>query len=338
MRSLISLLVLLLFACRDVELSPDSPPDVYVSGAMGNKPVYWKNGVAVELESETEWSSANAIEVVNSDVFVVIQETYSTGKWLKNDVSNPLEGNGFPLYPSSIAISGNDVYVGGAIYVTNTYTKAKATIWKNGKAVSLTEGSDVAIIYSIAISDGDVYGAGWENYSAPVATYWKNGVAHTLASAESKYSIASAVFVDHGDVYVSGYERADSANFVAKYWKNGNAVNLTNGSNSANASDIFISGNDIYVSGAENFENARLPVYWINGERIVLPKPNSSPAETYKIRVHNNDVYVLGVSGEEQRPLLWKNNVLVAPFDGTTITNSDPLLATGAYDLFVDGN
>jgi hypothetical protein len=47
--------------------------------------------------------------------------------------------------------------------------------------------------------------------------------------------------VDSVNVYVAGYEYT-AFTIVAKYWKNGNAISLTDGSNDAYASSIFIQG------------------------------------------------------------------------------------------------
>ncbi len=75
-----------------------------------------------------------------------------------------------------------------------------------------------------------------------------------------------ALFLYRNDVYVAGGED-DAATFtqVAKYWKNGTAVNLSNGVSNAVATsgDLFVSGNDVYVSGFE-----RTPLILIHARNI----------------------------------------------------------------------
>ena len=86
----------------------------------------------------------------------------------RNGVAVPLTTSTSFSYATSIAISGNDVYVAGFMTTGNSYNIA--TYWKNGNAVMLTDGSNNARVTSIAINGSDVYAAGWvENNGNMVA-------------------------------------------------------------------------------------------------------------------------------------------------------------------------
>jgi len=123
------------------------------------------------------------------------------------------------------------------------------------------------------------------------------------------------------NVYVAGYESNGTHN-VAKYWKNGVAVNLTNGSNDAFASSIVVSGNDVYVAGYEFNGTYNVAKYWKNGTPIILTTGSLNYLDNYatSIAISGNDVYVAGYgldsSLQETVPKYWKNGKVFFLDDG----------------------
>jgi hypothetical protein len=65
------------------------------------------------------------------------------------------------------------------------------------------------------------------------------GHIYTADLLSSNDASAQSIYVDGADVYVSGYE-LDGSNDVAKYWKNGREIALTDGSNGARANSIYV--------------------------------------------------------------------------------------------------
>src|SRR5690606_30472280 len=114
-----------------------------------------------------------------TDVYAIVSE-YDSDRpyslWKNGEVQYSLTDNGEAF---SVYVSGSDVYVAG--YVDNG-TKKVATLWKNGVAQDLSDGTHSAIAYSVYVSGSDVYVAGYEyNGTRYVATLWKNGVAQGLS-------------------------------------------------------------------------------------------------------------------------------------------------------------
>ena len=82
---------------------------------------------------------------------------------------------------------------------------------------------------------------------------------------------------------------------VAKYWKNGNVVNLTNGSTRALVFSIAATTNDVYVAGFEfNSLNIEVAKYWKDGTAVSLTD-GAKNARATAIAVSGNDVMWQGM-------------------------------------------
>src|SRR5260221_13153088 len=129
------------------------------------------------------------------------------------------------------------------------------------------------------------------------------------------------------DVYVAGYEDGE-----AKYWKNGNPVNLGTG----DASSIFVSGNDVFVCGLANGD----ATYWKNGNPV-----NLGSGFPTSIAVSGNDVYLCGsadgVTGVHS--CYWKNgNITYLPENTRSGDWADnyPISSTSCHanSIFISGS
>ncbi|HMR85354.1 MAG TPA: hypothetical protein PKE30_19555 [Niabella sp.] len=191
--------------------------DVYVCGVKGAAATYWKNGIATTLESNAFTSD---ITVKNEEVFVA-GYTVNAAKYWKNGAPVQLESqNGGGA--SSISLSGNDIYVGGAI--KNEKGFMVAVYWKNGNLVRLSNGMNNAKTNDLYINGGDLYAAGFDGSKA---VYWKNGTVTALTDGNSPARINS-IFVKDNDVYTAGYiyDPTGGCTSTAKYWKNKTAFTL----------------------------------------------------------------------------------------------------------------
>jgi hypothetical protein len=112
---------------------------------------------------------------------------------------------------------------------------------------------------------------------------------------------------ENEDIYVVGFEN-NGVNDVAKYWKNGVAINLTDCAHDAESNAIAIIGNDVYVAGFKHNGNVYVAKYWKNGVAISLSNEQNDASAT-SIFVSGNDVYVAGFETEGQylNAKYWKN-------------------------------
>lgn len=213
-----------------------SGTDGSLSGTM-----YWKNGIATLL-SDRE-GGAHSIYVAGSTVYVAGYEVISGdayARYWKNGIMVSLNDNYSTAH--SVKVTGNDVFIAGSAVKDRSQ---KATCWKNGTPIYL-ENTGSSVATSLFIADGFVHIVGFESSIRSMARYWKLDVA-TGKLVEASYltdgtqiAQAGGVHVYNKDVYIAGYEYNADGKAVAKYWKNGVAVNLSNGAYSEFATSIFV--------------------------------------------------------------------------------------------------
>lgn len=230
-----------------------------------------------------------------------------------------------------------DIYIAGYEYNNNGIKQAK--YWKNGTAVSLSNSQFETNANDIFVVNNDVYVVGNESDgNISKATVWKNGTPTYLAQNNSS---AEAIVISNGDVYVAGWEYdTNHSTSIAKYWKNGTAVNLTNGSNNAGAKDIFVNGNDVYVAGYEqetipNMGTFGRAKYWKNGVSTTL-STGFTQANSKGIFVKGSDVYVLTTeytSGIGYNVASYYKNGVVTRLNAGNATDNGY-----GYGIFVDNN
>lgn len=256
--------------------------------------------VSNPLSGFTQIVSADSQPAKTPDVFVVGR--FNTGKtsvpayWKNGDLVKLSEKKGNADF---IAIDGDDVYVIGSLEDGSNKTK----LWRNGVMTNFTDESGVAI-HSLRIFKGDLYAVG-SMYGAQGwdATYWKNGSAHSVATGMD--SFGNDIIVIGNDVYIVGLQYNANGHGVAKYWKNGEGIELTDGTADANAKGIVVISSDVYVSG----EDAGTLKIWKNNVPTSLGAIGASGTHTGSIAVINNDVYVVGYEVNYEAKY-WKNGKL----------------------------
>jgi hypothetical protein len=270
-------------ACTSAYAMAGSGTDTYVAGpTSANVPTYWKNGVAVQLSSQQGYTFS--IAVSGADVYCLGLNTFNNVYYVwKNGTSTPLKttslnsvgGAGISYYLNNdLAVSNNgDTYVAGAQYLGNS-TILKATYWKNGTPVDLTDGihSGSAVALAIYVSGTDVYVAGIEEIRdnnngivnrAP--RLWKNGVSVSLNTpANSIFNSVSSILVTGTDIYIGG-----QYNGAGAVWKNGTMISTAAYARAENVSSIFLYNNtDLYITGASSSSGNNC--YWKNGNFVEM--------------------------------------------------------------------
>ncbi|MGZ3926360.1 MAG: beta strand repeat-containing protein [Mucilaginibacter sp.] len=250
-----------------------SGTDFYVAGSSsGHTPTYWKNNTAVQVSSQTGYTVS--IVVSGTDIYCLGIANNAYYVW-KNGAAQPLTMIVTDIIAGSVngmAVNNGDVYVAGARYLGNS-TILKATYWKNGTPVDLTDGitSGSARATAVYVSGSNVYVAGTEEIVSGggivnrAPRLWKNGVSIPLNTpANSIFNNVSSLLVSGSNVYVGG-----QYNGAGAVWKNGTMVSPATYSVAENVSSIFLYNNtDLYITGASSSSGNNC--YWKNGNFVEM--------------------------------------------------------------------
>jgi hypothetical protein len=303
-------ITLFLIGCTKDDPTPDDST-VHLAGFVttnhGGSPVasYWRDGVYTDLTNDSINSNVSSLDVDGSRVFIGgnirPQVTPSRAVIWQDGVENVLdEAFGDPM----IASRNNNLFgvwhdIGGEGWMFH----------KDGTTQPII---DTALSFgpmAMTVAEDDVYISGYSSsvppspptYVAPqYAQYWKNG---QLIFRESVVSNALSIFVHQNNIYMAGLlYLPGNLTSIACYWKNGQRVDLTDGTGVAMARSVFVTGTNVYVAGMIDNQ----VVYWKDGVVIPLTTPGTySMANT--IFVHGTDVHVGGY--ENGYPAYWKNDV-----------------------------
>ncbi len=268
-------------ACLSAYAMVGSGNNIYVAGpSTAQTPTYWLNNTAVQLSAQTGYTFS--IFVSGPDVYCLGNINGNYFVW-KNGTATALNSTSLSTIGGSIAgyylnnglavNNTGDVYVAGAQYLGNS-TILKATYWKNGNPVDLTDGIHTGSAWATAvyISGPDVYVAGIEEIRdvnggivnrAP--RLWKNGVSVPISTpANSIFNSVSSILVAGPDVYIGG-----QYNGAGAVWKNGALISTSTYAVAENISSIFLYNNtDLYITGASSSNGNNC--YWKNGNFVEM--------------------------------------------------------------------
>jgi hypothetical protein len=234
--------------------------DVYLasfsqSGQYHYSGVY-KNGIYSEIVPGSTRLGLNSIAVgdqgvllggfeSNPDGFTPYKATY----WLNNTEHILTDGTKNATV-TGVAFAQTDIYAAGI--ETNSPVLGKSFIakyWKNDTVHILSDTLVSNVTSGIVVSGQDVYVSGSSYHygrsdGPEIAKYWKNNNEYVLTDSMSNCE-ATAITVIGSDVYIVVQDlTAVSMPWpVAKYFRNGKEVDLSDGSFYALASGIFVQPN-----------------------------------------------------------------------------------------------
>jgi hypothetical protein len=223
-------------------------------GTDPTRAVIWRDGI--ETIVDESFGGTTLIAARGNNLFGAWYDISEGPVFLKDGVVQPIADTSLNIWPTGLALLGEDMYLSGcSSYHDWTSPDSKtfqhAQCWKNGQLIFReTELSNAMAIF---IHRNDIYMAGYHETSQGInACYWKNGQRTDLTGEKA---IARSIFVTESHVYVSGV-----IDNQAVYWKDGEAIYLTTEGTNSMANSIFVHGSDVHVGGHEQGH----PAYWKN--------------------------------------------------------------------------
>ncbi len=255
-----------------------------------------------------------------TDVYVTGEEMgpagfYKAMLW-KNGVPTALYDGINNGRACDVKVTGNNVFVVG--YQPNSNAVNVAMLWKNSTPIPLRDGTINMIAKSVFILGDDVYIGGYSVLFPAEAggvikaqlQYWKNGI---LIPMSGTFPLPPDIYgcqivVAGSDVYMNGSYRNENNILVARYWKNGTEINLSDGTADEYVTDMTLSGNDIYISGVRESGDKLRAKYWKNGTAVTLGDGSLNEAVT-SIAVSGSTIVVGGYSSTTNLMIAkyWKN-------------------------------
>lgn len=232
---------------------------------------YWKDGTSVNLSDGSQHASADGLFVSGTNVYVAGSEETAQQRrakyWVNGTATNLTDGAKYAI-ANGVFVADSKIYVSG--YMNEPMETARYWINGNETVLAVSPNAIRSVANGIFVAGSDVYVSGYQQINISgtgryIATVWKNGMVTLLGNAANN-SYATGVVVHNNDVYVSGYENEQGIN-VAKYWKNGTAVSLSDGTVDEHTSSVYVTGaGDVYVSGYKGNINTGIQAkYWKNG-------------------------------------------------------------------------
>ncbi|MCU0430376.1 MAG: hypothetical protein MUF42_10445 [Cytophagaceae bacterium] len=211
---------------------------------------------------------------------------------------------------TSIVPATAKVVIAGSRYAlqSNNIVNNVSTLWEGSQFTSYPTMSNFT---DLEIVGSDRYACGFKrlsfnNSNTFTAIYWKNGISVTLPSSSADYSVANAIWLDQGDVYICGEERNSQGKLVAVYWKNGVKTTLSNGAVNALAKAIYVDNQEVYVAGEEDNH----AVYWKGAQRYQLDFGNYKSSLNNLLKQDASTVLTVGYKdtiNSVRLPVRWNN-------------------------------
>lgn len=300
---------------------------------------WWLNGQINALGTSSQNTRTHAIHVSEKgDVYIGGEYTddsldgYLAAALWKNGTPALLTDMSRPTDAAVYAVDtdGDDVWAAGFFrYLKSpewSFQRDVATLWKNGKAIQLTDGKNYAKAWDVHVVQGKVYAVGEETNADgfAVAKLWINGstsddwsgATATDLSDGTNHVYAESMCVDGSDIYVVGNgSKGNDQKHYALYWKNGAMSYLSDAE--SYAVSVSVSGGHVYVAGWEYVTYDGRPcavaTLWVDGAAQHLTAEKKS-SQARCVAVKGGNVYVSGFLGNVAT--LWKNGVPQALSDG----------------------
>lgn len=256
--------------------------NVYTFAYRWSNPIYWKNGLSVDLTQQEKIYSLKEIRVDANDIYTLARLKLDNNRdyvYMKNNeapVKLEVPHNSWIRSIADMQIVGGNCYILGE-YSTEDSEVRTIALWENGRIIQIQMYLNEEYWMNLQVADNSIYIIGTRR----------------LKDGSSWYD----------------------SHIMVNVWNiQGNIVKSEDVDKDFRVERIVFSQGKLHLLGIQSVDEQHKLVYMIDG-KIIWSIEHEMSFYAVDLVIHGDDTYIMGNVGE--KATIWKNNEIIWQVDNT---------------------